>query len=340
MDGIPDEPNTQSNSQSLTSRLGELGRARADGLLTDAEFDAAKARLLSSLDETQAGGMTPTYGTTTERFQNLPRELQLVGGALILAALTILIAVSRDGWSPSIIGPIICASFCGWAGVETFRRASFTMASFAALPLLVAYFSISLEALDALVLGYSDLSVYLAAGMLFGVSALVVVVIAVRLVLERRWFDFLLRPLETSTAGIASILSVVVFFANPWYIDYLGKYGVLINRYSVGERWFSDDFWLSVGSVISLLGAAALPLLAGTLRNRVLGFWLALGSAASLIAIYSDPAWRGLDGSLEMNGYVIVVLLAIAAATALAAFQRNLLAKEGINELMTTSGEN
>jgi hypothetical protein len=263
-----------------------------------------------------------------------PRNLQILGISFIVAAVALVVHYwdYLGSWGVFMIGPILCSVISLWAGVEILRTRNSTWISFAAFPILVAYFPDAIGSLRLLTTGDSDAGLGLLAGVLFGVASIVIVALCTSQIAKWAWGEWSDDVATISLGVAAASFAMIFFFVDGWAFE---GFRTSLN---VGERWFDDTLWAILASLVGLVGAIAVPMFAGFTSNRLLSFWLASGSALALLSIYFGEIWSGLDGTTSMNGTVAFLVFALGTSVALAVVQYQRLKNSGISVIESMKG--
>lgn len=202
------------------------------------------------------------------------------------------------------------------AGISVLVQRRLTPLVFVALPVAV----LSFQALTILTVVSDDpgnwaLGVWLP--VVGGLAALVVVAM-VAVAWWRIWSGLGVDPAVLVTGVIAALFAAVVFFVN--FITYRLPNGEAID--DLGLRWYpsyNQNADNVLFTLVMLVAAVGLPLLAALVADRRVGFFLSLGTTAALLAYY--VGWiqtvRQDQDVLSLNGASALVVLALVASVVL-----------------------
>jgi len=327
MPGRP-EGSTSPVGGGLSNHLKQLAEARDAGLISEAEFSVAKARLLgSSSPQRTAPGSGPSSAET------LP---MILGFALATAATARFINYFLSGysysfisfnsywWNISLVPLFIIVGISSLAGITTIQNNRISWPVYAAIPVLIAS---SLDGLDALSDGF-----YLWGISAFACSAAVITsaVLFCIMVGSERLRDTAVDPILILLGAIAAISILIFFFVEGWSTS--GS----LSLYGYGKVWISGaSGYDAIRCVLMLSFAVGIPILAAISADRIASLWFAIGSFLQLLATYFFWMWEGFIGELEMNGTIAFLFIALLSLLGMICYQLVKAQDEGTNALST-----
>jgi len=198
-----------------------------------------------------------------------------------------------------------------WASISVFRARVVTWPAVAAVPVLIACTirgsaSLSTGSVTAM-FGGGPLASFIMSGT--AIASVVLVLLHIRRLGKTSVGS---NGVISVLGGLAGASTLLLFFANGWT-------GSIFIQF--GSRWDVNSAWFAWSSILGLVGAVGVPLLAGFARDRLLSFWLAVGGLIEIAGTYGSLIWLGLDGTLTMNTPVLFLFASFGLLTAVAVLQ-------------------